>query len=143
MSACFLLRSVAHPPAPAGFQNHFIHIRHSRRIYEAFEPARAISYERCFGPRLMTIGLFSGYGRVKDDSPTVPTLPQTLTLVRLPSNRGQRFERGAPQVACLARTGRKHSFPAGQGGVQGGSGPNAHANPQEVGGHRLFRGALR
>lgn len=47
-----LLRSVAQAPAPIGLQNHFIHIRHSGRIYDGYEGSRAISYERRFRPRL-------------------------------------------------------------------------------------------
>ena len=47
-----LLRSVAQASAPVSFQNHFIHIRHSGRIYDGYERPRANSYERCFGPRL-------------------------------------------------------------------------------------------
>jgi hypothetical protein len=47
-----LLRGVAQTPAPVGFQNHFIHIRHSGRIHDGYECSRANPYERRFGPRL-------------------------------------------------------------------------------------------
>ena len=47
------LQSVAQATAPVGFQNHFIHIRHSGRIYDGYDPDRANPYARRFGPRLL------------------------------------------------------------------------------------------
>ncbi len=53
MSACFCSGG-AQTPAPVGFQNHFIHIHHSGRIYDGYDPDRANPYQRCYGPRLLT-----------------------------------------------------------------------------------------
>ena len=47
-----LLRGVAQAPLPVGLHDQFIHIRHSKRIYDRYEGVAAIRYERCFGPRL-------------------------------------------------------------------------------------------
>ena len=48
-----LLRGVAQASAPIGFHNHFIHISHSGRIYDGYDPDRANPYAASFGPRLL------------------------------------------------------------------------------------------
>ena len=45
----------AQAPAPVCLKDHFIHIRHSGRIYDGYERHRPDSYERRFGPRLPLI----------------------------------------------------------------------------------------
>jgi hypothetical protein len=48
-----LLQGVAQVSTPVGFQNHFIHIRYSGRIYDGYDPDRANLYARHFGPSLL------------------------------------------------------------------------------------------
>jgi len=75
-------------------------------------------------------------------NPKIP-MNQSRSPGVCPSIRGQRFESGAPQVACRTRAAGNIVSGRERRGF-GVAGTQAHqAIPQDVGGRSLFRGELR